>query len=200
MTRIGGASQIRGPGGITNDMLADSVLPYYMTHYLPVGLTGLLIAALFSAAMSSIDTGLNSSATITWSDIYTRYIHRNPTDKDSMLVLRSTTIIWGVAGTLFALSLIGTKSILDTWWQLSGIFAGGMLGLFLLGLLSRKANGHIAILSVIIGIIIILWMTFSYLLPQDWLWLKSPFHANMVVVVGTLSIFLSGLLLSKYRK
>ena len=188
------------PGEITHEMVADSVLPYYMSHLLPQGLGGLLIAALFSAAMSSIDTGLNSSATICWTDLYKRYIVKDPGKRQSMLILRGATIFWGFAGTLFAILLIGTTSILDTWWKLSGIFAGGMLGLFLLGLVSRKTDGHLAAIAVITGTLVIIWLTFSHLLPATMDFLKSPFHANMIVVIGTLSIFAVGLIVTKFKK
>jgi SSS family solute:Na+ symporter len=176
--------------------IGDRVLPEFMVSKLPPGLTGLLIAALFAAAMSSLDTSLNSSATIIWTDIYKRYFVRNASEKQSMRVLHVSTIFWGILGTGTGLLLIGVKSILDAWWQLSGIFAGGMLGLFLLGLISRRTGGHAALVAVIIGVILIAWMTFSPLIPENVHWLKSHLHANMIVVVGTLSIFLAGMVIS----
>jgi SSS family solute:Na+ symporter len=177
--------------------IGDRILPDYMIHRLPQGVTGILIAALFAAAMSSVDSSLNSSATIFWTDIYKRFINSNPSEKVSMRVLQFSTIIWGISGTVVALALIGVKSILDAWWQLSGIFAGGMLGLFLLGLVSRRTNNIVAKISVVIGILIITWMTFPMVIPSHLAFLRSPFHANMIVVIGTLSIFLSGIVIPK---
>ena len=95
--------------------------------------------------------------------------------------------------------MLGSKSILDVWWELSGIFAGGMLGLFLLGFVSRKVKNAEAVIAVLIGLIIILWMTFSDKIGEDYSWLKSGLHKNMIIVVGTLSIFLTGLLISAFR-
>jgi SSS family solute:Na+ symporter len=89
---------------------------------------------------------------------------------------------------------------LDIWWELSGIFAGGMLGLFLLGLISKRTNSHEAFTAVLIGIVIILWMTFSDRIPQRYEFLRSPLHKNMIIVVGTLGIFLSGLLITRFSK
>jgi len=97
------------------------------------------------------------------------------------------------------LAMIGAKSLLDIWWELSGIFAGGMLGLFLLGLISRQTRNAEALTATIIGVIVILWMTFSDRIGGEYQFLKSPLHKNMIIVVGTLTIFLAGLLLTKLK-
>jgi solute:Na+ symporter, SSS family len=83
---------------------------------------------------------------------------------------------------------------------LAGIFAGGMLGLFLLGMISRSAGNAVAKLATIIGILVIIWMTFSTLLPEQYAALRNPLHMNMVMVIGTLTIFLSGLLISRFKR
>ena len=114
-----------------------------------------------------------------------------------MRILRGATLVWGVLGTGVALAMIGQKSLLDTWWKVSGIFAGGMLGLFLLGLISRKANNAAAATGVILGVLVICWMTFADFFPEN---LRSPFHANMITVIGTLTIFFAGLGVSRLQK
>ena len=177
--------------------VGDKVLPHFIAHKLPPGLAGLLMAAILAAAMSSIDTSLNSSATVILSDIYRRYVRREAGETESMRILYAATLVWGVLGTAAALGMIGVKSVLEAWWKLSGIFAGGMLGLFLLGLISRRAKSPAAVTGVAIGVLVIVWMTFSpkwSLLPEV---LRSPFHAHMIIVVGTLTIFLAGLLVSR---
>ncbi|MGB7343777.1 MAG: sodium:solute symporter [Pirellulaceae bacterium] len=176
----------------------DKVLPHFIANKLPVGLAGLLIAAIFAAAMSSIDTSLNSSATVFLKDIYGRYIDHNVSEGRAMLVLRTATIVIGVIGTATAVILIGQQSILDAWWKLQGIFAGGMLGLFLLGLVARSANGGAALVSVIIGVLVIGWMTFFPVIENQPEWLRNPLHTNMTIVIGTLTIFLVGLLVSSF--
>ena len=196
---VSGSSLNVDEESIMDDQIGDRILPFYMVHRLPKGITGILIAALFAAAMSSVDTSLNSSATILWTDIYKRFIDPDPTEKRSIRILQLGTVTWGILGTAAALALIGVKSILDAWWQLSGIFAGGMLGLFLLGFLTRSVNNVIAKISVVIGLLIITWMTFPDLIPEKHSYLRSPFHIHMIVVIGTLSIFLSGILISKIR-
>lgn len=176
--------------------IGDKVLPHFIANQLPIGLAGLLIAAIFAAAMSSVDTSLNSSATIILKDIYQRYWDRTPSERMSMLVLRIATVATGIIGTGVAVALIGVKSILDAWWILQGIFAGGLLGLFLLGVISRYPRGHRAITAVVIGLLVIAWMTFSPNMKQLPEVLRNPLHANMIIVVGTLTIFLVGLVVA----
>ncbi len=178
----------------------DKILPYFMVAKVPKGLVGLIIAAILSAAMSTISSGMNSSATVFLKDIYQRYFNPNPSPKKEMTILYTVTALTGILSIVFGIALIGVKSILDIWWELSGIFAGGMLGLFLLGMVAKKAKNAEAILGTIIGILVIVWMSLSKHFPESMQHLKNPLHVNMTIVVGTLTIFLVGLLATKLRK
>jgi SSS family solute:Na+ symporter len=177
----------------------DKVLPYFMVNKVPAGLLGLIIAAILSAAMSTISSGMNASATVFLKDIYQRYLNTKATPRQELVVLYVATGAIGVFAIGTGILMIGVKSILDIWWQLAGIFAGGMLGLFLLGIISKSAGNAVAKLATTLGIIVILWMTFSYLIPEEYAVLRNSLHVNMVIVVGTLTIFLSGILLSQIR-
>jgi SSS family solute:Na+ symporter len=196
--------------------IGDRVFPHFIAKHLPPGITGLLIAAVFAAAMSTVSTSLNSSATLIMSDYYRRFIHPAASPRQSMLVLYAATVAWGVLGTTLALLLVRlTDSALDIWWTLSGIFGGGMTGLFLLGMISRRARNAAGVTGVLAGIVMILWLSLpkmlSYLttLPPEstihrlavslqkstagW---ASPFDAFMVPVFGTLAILFVGLVVS----
>ncbi len=176
---------------------ADKVFPFFIAAGLPAGLTGLLIAAIFSAGMSTVSTSLNSSATIILSDYYKRYFNKGADEKTSMQVLRISSLITGILGIGIALALVGVESVLDAWWALASIFSGGMLGLFLLGYISKKAKKTDAVIGVIIGAILISWMSLSpvYFNEGRLLAFRSPFHANLTIVFGTLIIFLVGFIL-----
>lgn len=178
----------------------DKIMPHFMVTMIPTGLAGLVISAILAAAMSTISSGMNASATVFTEDIYKRYIRRDATNKQTLRILFIATGVFGVLGIVAGISMIGVKSILDVWWQLSGIFAGGMLGLFLLGIMSKKVGNSEAVIATIAGVLVILWMTFSYLLPEQYSFLKYPLHANMIIVVGTLVITLVGLLVTRLRK
>lgn len=197
-------AQVALEKGVSIDALVpadygDKVLPHFMVTSVPHGLLGLIIAAILSAAMSTISSGMNSSATVFLRDIYQRYVDRNITPRREMLVLYTATATMGILAIVAGIAMIGVKSILDLWWQLAGIFSGGMLGLFLLGMLSRTAGNFEAKLATVIGVIVILWMTFSSMIPDEFSVIRNPFHLNMVIVVGTLSIFLAGTLTARIR-
>lgn len=178
----------------------DKVLPHFMVTKVPTGLVGLIVSAILSAAMSTISSGMNASATVFTVDIYKRYFRKNLENRKQLAVLQVSTFVFGVLGLFTGIAMIGSKSLLDIWWELSGIFAGGMLGLFLLGIISRRTQSHEAFTATLLGIMVILWMSLSYFLPAEYEYLRNPLHKNMVIVIGTLTIFLTGLLLSRFRK
>lgn len=178
----------------------DKVMPHFMVTKIPAGLVGLIVSAILSAAMSTISSGMNASATVFSVDIYKRYFKPGINDKQNLRLLHISTVVFGCLGLIAGIAMIGVKSILDVWWELSGIFAAGMLGLFLLGIISRRTKNHEALTATIIGILVILWMTFSNLLPQSMEYLKNPLHKNMIIVIGTLTIFLVGVVLTRLRR
>lgn len=176
-------------------ILSDYVFPYYIVNQLPIGMTGLLIASIFAAGMSTVATSITSSSTILLTDYYMR-IRKNAEDKERIITLKLTSIVVGILGICVALALVNVESILDAWWKLSSIFSGGMLGLFLLGYISRKANNAIAAISVVCGFLVIAWIS-----ADTWLGLpESGIHEYMAIVLGTITIFLTGFVMSFVTK
>jgi SSS family solute:Na+ symporter len=175
----------------------DRVLPYFMKTQIPKGLLGLLLAALLSAGMSTMSSGMNSSATVFLKDIYLRYVRPDLAPQKQLRVLLISTVVMGCLGIGFGISMIGVKSLLDVWWKLSGIFAGGMLGIFLLGFLAKQVSNAAAKIAAIIGVLVIAWMSFKDLLPAAY---QSPFDSKMTVVVGTLTIVGLGILAQFWLK
>ena len=170
------------PGVLPDGVGADYVFPFFIVNELPVGLTGLLIASIFAAGMSTIATSVTSSSTIILTDYYQRF-RKHAGNRERMLVLKLSSVGVGVAGILVAFAFMSVQSALDAWWALASIFSGGMLGLFLLGYISRKARNFDAVLGVVCGVIPVCWIVIS------------PFvHANLAIVFGTLLIFLVGFL------
>ncbi len=174
----------------------DQVLPYFIVKGLPVGVTGLLIASIFAAGMSTIATSLNSGATILLEDYYKRFIDPAVRDRQAMRVLHAGTLALAVLGVGCALAMMRVKSALDVWWALSSIFSGGMLGLFLLGYFSRKARNPEAALGAVLGILVIAWVS---VFQKTWP-LPVKLHANLAIVLGTTTIFVTGFLLSALRR
>ncbi len=181
------------PGLLPAQIAGDSVFPHFIATALPVGLGGLVIAAIFAAAQSTISSSMNCSATLTLCDIYRRFWRPQASERESMLVLRLATVGFGLAGSATALVMIGVGSALDAWWAVSSISSGGMLGLFLLGFATRTKNAAAAV-GASVGVLVIAWMTVSVKWPELLGRWSSPFHSFLTTVVGTLAIVIFALL------
>lgn len=170
---------------LTDTQIGDRVLPHFIATQLPSGVRGLLIAAIFAAAMSTVSTSLNSSATLVMSDLYQRLIRPQATDAQLMRVLRLATLVWGVAGTAVAIGLVyWTESVLDIWWTLSGVLGATIVGLFLMGLVYPRLSDAQAKVAAAAGLVLIAWMTFSPLWAGRLPLPVSPFHKLWILVVG----------------
>jgi SSS family solute:Na+ symporter len=187
------------PPELQDPAKSDGVFPYFIVSELPIGVTGLLIASIFAAGMSTISTSYNSSATVFLTDYYQRYFKKDASEKQAMRVLYISSVIISICGILIAIAMINVQSALDAWWKLASIFSGGMLGLFLLGVFSRQKNTVGAIVGVVIGVGIILWMSLSNVfLSEDAL--GNRFHTYLTIVFGTTAIFLVGFLFTLFSK
>ena len=191
------ASGIALPGSVTK---GDQVFPYFIATVVPVGLKGLIISAIIAAAMSTIDSALNCSATVLHLDFYKRLINKEIEDAAALKFLKLMTIIWGVLGTSFALLMISAKSALDVWWQLSGIFGGGILGLFLLSLFRMKLTKSQGIIAIAASVITISWGTFCRNIEGNLSWLNCTIDPILVGVMGTLFLMLVAFLFGIWNK
>lgn len=174
---------------------ADKVFPYFIVHELPNGVTGLLVASIFAAGMSTISTSFNSSATVFLTDYYKRYFNKNASEKNSMKILYIASLIISLLGISIGIAMINVKSALDAWWKLASIFSGGMLGIFLLGAFTRIKDSVTALIATIAGLLIILYLSAGSLLfgkniPGGHL------HSYLTIVIGTMTIFVTGFLLA----
>jgi len=133
----------------------DDAFPALVSHILPVGVKGLFLAAFVAALMSSIDSYLNSAATILTNDLYKRFLHRNADERRLLFVGRLTTVAllaWGIGFALYISQLEGT-GIYTVFQTLMAFFQGPTLALLLTGLLWQRANGIGAITGFIGGIL-----------------------------------------------
>lgn len=120
---------------------ADAVFPHFIGMELPIGITGLVVSALAAAAISSLDSDMNCLAAITVEDYYVRF-KPNSTDKQRLNVGRWVVFITGVASIGIAMLYVvwGGEGVLGAVFSLYAIFSAGIVGIFLLGLFSRRAN------------------------------------------------------------
>lgn len=159
----------------------DGIFPWYIATQLPNGLSGLLIAGIFAAAMSSLSSSMNSGATAYATDIHFRF---SLTSSVSQLkIARIATLLIGLSGTLFAVLMAtwNIQSLWDEFNKLLGLIIGSLGGLFLLGLLSKKANSSGALVGLFVSILV-------QILVSNY----HVFHLLMYTASGVTSCFVFG--------
>jgi SSS family solute:Na+ symporter len=178
---------------------SDQVFPHFIVNHLPTGITGLMISSIFAAGMSTISTSYNSAATVILTDYVEKYRKTQITERQKMVVLYLGSLIVSILGISIGIAMINVKSALDTWWKLASVFSGGMLGLFLLGVFSKEKNVKGAVIGVVVGLLVILWLSLSeFFLGPETIGIK--FHTYLTIVIGTLTIFLTGFLIGLITK
>jgi len=177
---------------------ADQIFPYFIVQELPVGVVGIVIAGVLAAGMSTLDSSLNSSATVVTIDFYKRVFNSAADDASQLRMIRLSTAIIGVIATLASLIMINAKTALDVWWQISAIFGGGMLGLFLSALLLPKLQSKQAMIATAIGVVFVAWASAGSLgLSSE---ATFPLHTMMIGLVGTLIILFSAAVLQFFSR
>jgi sodium-coupled monocarboxylate transporter 8/12 len=131
----------------------NMVMPHFIRNVLPAGLAGLVFAGLFAATMSVFSSGLNSLATVTCMDFIQRLRRSKSTAKLTLENARWVTFAWGLVVTLSAIGLYFANlgSLLEAAASVIGFFSGPLLGMFLLGMFSMRANSLGAILGALCG-------------------------------------------------
>jgi len=184
-------SELPSVPGLQNEqgqVTGDKVFPYFIATQVPAGLKGLIIAAIVAAAMSTVDSALNCSATVLLLDFHKRYFAPSLGERASVVFLRLATVVWGLLGTGFAILMIQAKSVLDVWWQISGIFGGALLGLFILSLLGVRLRLWQGLVSIVVSIAVITWGTFARDLPACWQWAQCKLDRIIVGAAGTAAL------------
>jgi SSS family solute:Na+ symporter len=156
-------------------------------------MVGLVIAGVLAAGMSTLDSSLNSSATVWTIDFYARLVNPDADDARQVVVIRMATAVIGVLATVASLVMIDAKSALDVWWKISAVFGGGMLGLFLCALFFKGMRPPQAMFATAAGVLFVAWATVSSTWFADAAWV-FPLHAMMIGVCGTLVVVVMGLL------
>ncbi len=151
------------PGALAAGMRPDEVFPHFILTQLPVGVGGFVIAAVMAAAMSTIDSGLNAVATIMTVDWYQKFFVKNRDDRHYLNMARILTLVVGVLGigAAYYLSTLEMRTFLDLAFFLASVFSAGLGGFFLLGFFFKRVNNQGAVVGVVAGLLVILWLTLS---------------------------------------
>jgi SSS family transporter len=136
---------------IAGDNDTNYIFLSFVTHYLPVGVVGLVIGVIFSAALSSISGEINSLATVTVIDIYRRHLRPNASDRHYLLVSHWATAFWGLYAAGFAALARGFGSLIEAVNQIGSLFYGGMLGVFVLAFFFGRVRANGAFFGVLAG-------------------------------------------------
>ncbi len=186
------------PGAVPADVLAkaDAVFPWFIVHRLPVGVSGLLVAAIIAAAMSTVSSTLNSGATVLLEDYWKRFAPGRSNARSDMLFLRIATAALGVFAMAVGVGVMNVQSALTAFWALQSVLSGGMLGLFLLALLCRRSGGWHAAVATLLGIAVIAWVTFGQAVTG----FSFRLHVNLAIVMGTVALVVTGAAFSAFRK
>ncbi|MFV1980211.1 MAG: sodium/solute symporter, partial [Rhodothermia bacterium] len=176
------------PDKISPLLNLDATLPYFIASELPVGVAGLIIAALFAASMSTLDSSMNSVSTMIVVDFYQRF-KENFTDAQSLRLAKWITVITGVFGTIFAivLSFYTLPSLFDTFIMLTGLLGGGFGGVYALGMFTRRANWQGALVGIVVSIFVTLAVK-AY----------TPIHVLMYGGVAIITCIVVGYLVSLF--
>jgi SSS family transporter len=158
----------------------DRLYPEFIWNNLPVGVAGLLIAAILAAAMANLSAALNSLS----STIVVDFLHGS-----SLRLARRTTVIWGLILLAIAIGARNSKSVLEAGLTIGSIPAGALLGVFLLGVLTKRPRETAAMVGVAAGLTAILLVRFET--PIAWTW---------YVLIGTVVTFLAALVASGFEK
>lgn len=161
------------------------VFLWFVVHHIPAGVVGLIMAAIFAAAMSTISAEINSLATVSMVDVYRRFFRRDERDGHYLAASRWLTVFWGAYAIVTALYAQNLGSLVEAVNRLGSLFYGTLLGVFVLAFFFPRVRGTAAFLSMIAGeaAVFAVW----HFTGLAFLWLNA---------IGCVAVVLSGCLLS----
>ncbi|MDB4705552.1 sodium/solute symporter [Verrucomicrobia bacterium] len=174
------------PQKLDPTITTDQIFPLFIAMEMPIGVAGLIVAGIFSAAQSTVSTSMNSTATTLVTD-FMRPLKICQDEKGYLKAAKRTTFFIGTLGTLLGLVFVNPeiKSLFDTFIKIIGLFMGVLGGLFLLGFLTRKANSTGAMTGAILGTIFMFY-----------LWKYTSVNGYLYTTSGITACFISGYITS----
>ncbi len=159
----------------------DRIFPIFIVEQMPPGISGLIIAAIFAAAMSTLSSSLNSLASSSVNDFYKPYLARNASDAHYLKASRLATLFWGFL--LIAISMLARNwgELLQAGLTITSVTMGSVLGVFLLGTWTSHTGQRAALAGMISGLLVTLGIHFSGAVAWTW-----------YVLIGTAITFLVG--------
>jgi SSS family transporter len=166
----------------------DQVFAAFVVDHLPPGIVGLTLAAIFAAAMSTLSSSLNSSASALLNDLYLPFTRRTLAPRQQLWLGRGLSALFGAAQ--IAVGVAGqqlSRSVVESVLAIAGFTTGVILGIFFLGILSKRATRRGALAGLVVGSALITGVAFGTKLAWPW-----------YSIVGSMATFLSGLAASRF--
>jgi len=159
----------------------DAIFPWFIFTQMPPVLSGLLLSGILAAAMSTVSAGINSAATAYSVDLHYRFgWNKKP---NNLSIPKTASVICGLTGTVIALMMATWEisSLWDQFIEILGLIMGSFGGLFLLGMLTKKANGTGALVGIVFSVIAQIWISKYQLV-----------HGLLYVATGSITCFIVG--------
>jgi SSS family transporter len=169
------------------DFKSDEIFPMFIINVLPSGISGIIVAGLFSAAMSTLAGSMTSLASSTMHDLYIPFFGKNLNDQKQLRISRMFTVFWAVMLVMTAIFFMGSsRAVVEIALSIASFTYGGLLGTFLLGIINKKAMQEDALAGFVAGIFIMISVISLNLVAWTW-----------YTFVGVVATLLIGSLLSK---
>lgn len=188
---------LTGEGGAK----AEEILPYFVITYLPRGMSGLVIAGVLSAAMSSLSSSINSTSAVALVDVYKRHIATDKSDRHYVFVAKSfgfcIAIVMLIGASL--LQMMQSTTLQDSATILTALTSGGLLGIYMFGFFTKTGDDRCILVGILCTVCFTLWMTLSQL---DWIpaGLQSPIHSYYAGLLGHVLMFVIAYVFAIYFK
>jgi len=167
---------------LNGQLKTDRIFPHFIVMHLPVGVVGLVIAAIFAAAMSTLASSLNSSAATAMGDFYIPMTGGEKSDAHYLRVSKALTAFWGVVQILVAIVAINLSSrVVDEVLGIASFTNGVILGLFFLGTFTRRVRQSAAFVGILIGAAVMLYVKLQTGISWQW-----------YVLIGSVTTFIAG--------
>ncbi|MBM82107.1 MAG: sodium:solute symporter [Planctomycetaceae bacterium] len=187
------------PDDAVAELEADAIFPYFILTQVPVGITGMVIAGVLAAAMSSLDSSINAISTIVTVDLMKPYLAKG---KDDRFYLRGARIVAVIASVLMILgailfSSLQKESMNDVSWIVASVFGGCLLGLFMAGFFTTRIDNRSALiglavaisLNVYLGVSAAGWLPDSLTAPIHSYWTGILVNLAFLILAGAIAVF-----------
>ncbi|MFH1742115.1 MAG: sodium:solute symporter, partial [bacterium] len=147
----------------------DRIFPFFLVHELPTGIAGFVIAAIFAASMSSLDSSLNSISAVCITDFYRRFMRPNATDRHCLKLARWITAVVGIVATCVAVviarRILGNpdqRGAWDVFTAIQGLLGGGLAGTFCLGVFTKRGNQAGVVAGLVVSTALLAVVKYEY--------------------------------------